>query len=125
MPDRIFKTAWFAKAARKIRLSDVELVRAAREAEQGRADDLGGGVFKKRLGDNNYRSILLAKSGDFWVYVYLFAKQDRANIDDDELKAFRELAALYRRKSEQDLQTELAAGVLKEIGNVDQAQVQE
>lgn len=119
MPDRVFKTAWFAKAARKARLQDAALARAATEASQGRADDLGGGVFKKRLGDNRFRSILLAKGDQFWVYVYLFAKQDRANIDDDELRAFRKLAALYRRKSEADLDAELKAGVLMEIGDGD------
>ena len=117
MPDRVFKTAWFAKAARKARLPDAELLRACREAEQGKADDLGGGVFKKRLGNNRFRSILLAKGGEFWVYVYLFAKQDRPNIEDDELRAFRELAALYRRKSTADLDAELNAGALTEIGN--------
>lgn len=117
MPDRVFKTAWFAKAARKARLPDAALLRAAREAAQGKADDLGGGVFKKRLGDNRFRSILLARSGEFWVYVYLFAKQDRANIDEDELRAFRELAALYRRKSAADLDAELNAGALMEIGD--------
>lgn len=77
MPDRVFKTAWCASAARKARLSDAALLRAAREAVQGKADDLGGGVFKKRLGDNRFRSILLAKGGEFLVYVYLFVKQDR------------------------------------------------
>lgn len=61
----------------------------------GQADDLGGGVFKKRLAGNRYRSIVLARGGDWWIYEYLFAKQDRANIDDDELKAFRSLAKAY------------------------------
>jgi hypothetical protein len=62
---------------------------------QGQADDLGGGVYKKRLRKNQYRSIILAKTGTFWVYEYLFAKQDRANIDDDELVEFRKLTKAY------------------------------
>jgi len=123
VPDRIFKTAWFARAARKARIPDTVLVKAVREVKQGRADDLGGGVFKKRLADNRYRSILIAKGGAFWVYVYLFAKQDRANIDDDELAAFRELAALYRQKSNAELASELKAGALMEIGNDDEEEV--
>ncbi len=72
---RTFKTAWFAKAVRKARISDTALTKAVREVALGQADDLGGGVFKKRLNDNRHRAIILAKSGDFWVYVYLFAKQ--------------------------------------------------
>jgi hypothetical protein len=92
---RIFKTVWFAKAARKAHISDEELCSAIRQVMLGQADDLGGGVFKKRLKKNQYRSIIVAKAGQFWVYEYLFAKQDRANIDDDELADFRRLVKAY------------------------------
>jgi hypothetical protein len=62
----------------------------------GQADDLGGGVFKKkRLSDNQYRSIILARGGDYWVYEFLFAKQDQANIDDRNLKRLRAIAKGY------------------------------
>ncbi len=61
----------------------------------GQADDLGGGVYKKRK--NQYRSIILARAGSFWIYEYLFAKQYRANIDDDELVEFRKLTKAYGR----------------------------
>jgi hypothetical protein len=69
--------------------------RALQGDQRGRprpADDLGGGIFKKRLNENRYRSIVLAKGGHFWVCEYLFAKKDRANIEDDELDGFRKLA---------------------------------
>ena len=115
--ERVFKTAWFSKAARKARIPDPELCEAIRQVMLGRADDLGGGVFKKRLGRNLYRSIVLGKSGRYWVYVYLFAKQDRANIDDDELDSFRDLADLYARKSNVDLSREINSGELVEICN--------
>ena len=58
----------------------------------GQADDLGGGVFKKRLNDNMHRSIILAKGGRHWLFEYLFAKKGRDNIEDDELAGFRVLA---------------------------------
>jgi hypothetical protein len=61
----------------------------------GQADDLGGGVFKKRLGKNLYRSILLARGRQFWVYEYLFAKKDLANISSTQLAGFRKLATVY------------------------------
>ena len=121
---RAFKTAWFAKAARKARIRDDELCEAIREVMQGQADDLGGGVFKKRLNRNMHRSIIVAKGWRGWVYAYLFAKKDRDNIDEAELQAFRKLAALYAGKSDADLGKELAAGELMEICN-DQTQVQE
>jgi hypothetical protein len=61
----------------------------------------------------------LAKSGEFWVFAYLFAKKDRANITDDELIAFRKLAALYRQKSQEALARELEIGELEEICNAE------
>ena len=46
---RVFKTKWFAREARSHAITDEELCRAILETEQGKADVLGGGVFKKRL----------------------------------------------------------------------------
>jgi hypothetical protein len=114
-PMRAFKTAWFAKAARKARIDDEELCRAIAEVRLGQADDLGGGVFKKRLDKNRRRSIIVAKGRRYWVYAYLFAKQDRANIDEDELRAFRKLADLYAGKTDVEIEKELKAKALVEI----------
>jgi hypothetical protein len=113
--DRVFKTAWFSKAARKARIADDELCSAMRQVLLGQADDLGGGVWKKRLGRNLYRSIIVARGGKYWVYAFLFAKQDRANIGDGELAEFRDLAALYARKTDADIAKELKLEELVEI----------
>lgn len=43
---RVFKTKWFAREARSHAITDEELCRAILETEQGKADALGGGVFK-------------------------------------------------------------------------------
>ncbi|MEQ1486774.1 type II toxin-antitoxin system RelE/ParE family toxin [Methyloglobulus sp.] len=115
---RIFKTAWFNKAAKKAHISDDELCLAIRQVIQGQVDDLGGGVFKKRLSDNNYRSIILTKSGKFWIYTYLFAKKDRGNIDVAELAEFKKLAKLYSRQPDSIIDTEIKNGDLLEICNV-------
>ncbi len=92
---RVFKSAWFAKAARKVRISDTELCNAIKQVVSGQCDDLGGGFFKKRLNKNRYRSIILSKAGSHWIFEYVFAKSDRANIDDSELEQFRKLAKTY------------------------------
>lgn len=112
---RAFKTAWFSKAARKARIRDDELCEAFREVMKGQADDLGGGVFKKRLNKNRHRSILLAKGGRYWIYQYLFAKQDRANIEDDELGDFRALAKSYAKLDETQIMRLLEDKDLMEI----------
>jgi hypothetical protein len=118
----IFKTAWFARAARKALIKDDELCKAIAEVIKGQADDLGGGVFKKRLDRNRHRSIIVARARRYWVYAYLFAKKDRANIDNSELTAFRDLADLYARKTDAQIAVELEAKELVEIchGNTTQ-----
>jgi hypothetical protein len=47
--NRAFKTARFSKDAKKARIKDAELCLAIQQVFLGQADDLGGGVFKKRL----------------------------------------------------------------------------
>lgn len=115
LPSRVFKTAWFTRAARKARISDGELGLAIQQVMAGQADDLGGGVFKKRLNDNMHRSIIVAKGGRYWVYAFLFAKQDRANISPDELVALRKLAAAYSQMTAVEVNTGLRNGDLLEI----------
>jgi len=87
----------------------------------GQADDLGGCVFKKRLKKNQYRAILLAKIGRLCVYEYLFAKQDRANIDDDELVDFRKLAKAYGNLTKQQINQLLQNNDWMEICNGNKA----
>jgi len=122
---RVFKTSWFAKAAKKANISDSELCTVIRQVMQGKADDLGGGVFKKRLNDNMHRSIILAKGRHYWVYEYLFAKKDRDNIEADELSAFRDLAKSYARLTDEQIARLMQNRQLEEICNDDKTQIQE
>lgn len=121
--ERVFRSAWFSKAAWKARIKDDELCSAIRQVMLGQADDLGGGVFKKRLNKNMHRSIILAKGGQHWVYEYLFAKKDRDNIEDDELAAFRQLAKSYEKLTDQQVAQLVKNGHFTEICHDDEAQV--
>jgi hypothetical protein len=121
---RVFKTRWFARTARKARIKDDELCETIAEVMNGQVDDLGGGVFKKRLNKNMHRSIILARGRKYWIYAYLFAKKDRGNIENDELAAFRDLATLYAAKSDEDLAKELAAKELLEICHEQDTKIQ-
>lgn len=114
---RIFKTSWFAKSAKKANIRDVELCAAIEQVLEGKADDLGGGVFKKRLNDNMHRSIILAKGRHYWVFEYLFAKKDRDNIDNNELSAFRDLAKGYAGLTNEQIALLLKNRQLEEICN--------
>jgi hypothetical protein len=112
---RAFKTAWFAKEARKAKITDEVLCHAISQVMKGQSDDLGGGVYKKRLNDNMHRSIILAKAGQYWIYAYLYAKKDRENIAQDELVAFKKLAKDYSSASDSSISALLTQEELWEI----------
>lgn len=115
---RVFKTALFAKSARKDGITDKDLCVAIEEVMKGQYDaDLGGGVYKKRLNKNMHRSIILAKAGKRWVYEYLFAKNERANIDDDEEQGYKMLAKSYAALTDTQLNQLIANKKLLEICN--------
>jgi hypothetical protein len=115
MSFRLFKTKGFAIQASKAWITDDELREAFAEMLDGQADNLGGGVWKKRLKENRYRSIVLAKGGRYWIYQVLFAKKDRSNINSAELKELRKLAKAYAQLTEEQIQGLLVMKAFVEI----------
>jgi hypothetical protein len=96
---RIFKTKWFQRFARKEGIEDEVLLEAIGRAEKGLTDaNLGGGVIKQRIPrrgqgrSGGYRTIIVFRRGDRAVFMYGFAKSDRADIGPDEEKEFKEAA---------------------------------
>ena len=124
MSNRTFKTARFSKDAKKAKIKDVELCVAIQQVLLDQVDDLGGGVFKKRLNNNLHRSIILVKGGRYWIYEYLFAKKDRKNIENDELLAFRLLANSYAGLTERQVGQLLVNGDFVEICHDDKTEIQ-
>lgn len=122
MPMRVFKTKTFAAAAKKAEITDADLCKAVQEVVNGQADDLGGGVWKKRLNENRHRSIILAKGRSYWVYQFLFAKKDRDNITEKELAAFKKLAGTYKGLSKDQVQLLLDEKDFVEICNGEKIQ---
>jgi hypothetical protein len=96
---RIFLNAWFARFARKQRISPELLIAAVRRAERGQIDaDLGGGVIKQRVArpgqgkSGGYRTIILFRKEQRAFLVYGFAKSGRSNLEPYEEKGFKDLA---------------------------------
>ena len=119
---RVFKNTWFQRFARKERIADAALCDAVARAEKGQIDaDLGGSVLKQRVArpgagrSGGYRVILLFRAGDRALFAYGFAKSDRGNIGDDELAAFRQLAAEVLALSGEQLDALVAAGRFMEV----------
>lgn len=96
---RVFKTRHFSRWMRKTELTDGALCVAVAEMAHGLIDaDLGGGVVKKRVGlagrgkRGGARTLVATNRGGRWFFVYGFAKNDRANIADDELEVLQGIA---------------------------------
>lgn len=121
---RVFKGAWFARFARKEKLSDEILWRAVKRAEQGQIDaDLGGGVIKLRLArpgsgkSKGYRSIVLCRKGDRAFFIFGFAKSTQGNISKGEETQFKKLAKHVLALTDEQLQLLIDNGQFTEIIN--------
>jgi len=124
---RVFKTRWFQRFARKEKIGDAVLLEAVARAEKGQVDaDVGGGVIKQRIArpgqgkSGGYRTIILFRQGERAVFVYGFAKSERANIDAHEKKQFKEAAGHVLRLTERQLAVLLKEGDFVEIKGHDQ-----
>lgn len=119
---RVFKTRSFARWMRKTELTDAGLCQAVKEMVAGLIDaDLGGGVVKKRVGlagrgkRGGARTLLATNKSDRWFFVFGFEKNERANIDDEELEALCDLAADLLGRTAHQLDASVVDGTLQEI----------
>lgn len=102
---RVFTTRHFARWMRKTELTDAALCDAVREMSQGLIDANLGGA----------RTLVATNKHNRWFFVFGFEKNERANIDVDELEALQELAAELLIRTQEELALALADGALKEI----------
>jgi hypothetical protein len=119
---RVFTTKWFARFARRQRMSDPRLCEAVRRAERGLIDaDLGGGVIKQRIArpgqgrSGGYRVLIAYRRGTISVFLYGFAKNERDNVDDDELKTAHDIAKGWIEAQQDRLTQSLADGIIQEV----------
>ena len=119
---RIFQNTFFRAFARKQKIADARLCEAVARAERGLVDaDLGGGVIKQRIArpgagkSGGFRSIILFQSGERAFFVYGFAKNQRENIDDRDLQAYKALAKQVLLLSDAQLQAALNEGTFIEV----------
>jgi hypothetical protein len=119
---RIFKNKSFTRFAKKSDISDTALCKAVRDAEQGLIDaDLGGGVIKQRVAragqgkSGGYRTMILFKAGTRAFFVHGFAKNEKDNIEPEDLIAFRKLAARMLEYKDTELTQALNKHLLTEV----------
>ncbi len=64
-----------------------------------------------------YRTILAADLRERWVFLYGFAKSERDDLDDDELRELKRLAQSYLALSEETIDRLIDDGKLIEVKN--------
>lgn len=121
---RIIKTRYFDRWMRKTELSDVALIAAIHEMEQGLIDaDLGGGIVKKRVAlpgrgkSAGSRTLVSTNRGNRWFFVFGFEKSERANISPKELTALQLIATDLLKLSSVEIDVEVENGALQEVGD--------
>ena len=109
---------------RKEGLRDACLVTAVEELEIGHFDaNLGGKIYKKRIDlpgrgkRGSVRTLIAYQDGDRAFFMYGFAKNERRNINADELAALKLMAKALLEKSGLRLKKDLEAKILIEVRN--------
>jgi hypothetical protein len=118
----VFKNKSFARFARKNEVSDADLCKAIRDANNGLiAADLGGGVIQQRLArkgsgkSGGFRTLILFRAGERAIFVHGFAKSEVENIRPDELAALKKLAAKMLAYRREEMEMATASGTLMEV----------
>jgi hypothetical protein len=126
---QIYKLKGFARFQRKERISDAALRKTIGSVEAGLVDaDLGGGLVKQRLAragqgkSGGYRTVIAFRRGDRAVFLYGFAKNERSNIDAEELDEFRRLARGFLELTAQQIGALIAENELMEVNDDEGAQ---
>ena len=121
---RTFKTKLFSRWARKQGRADGALLHAIVEMEAGLVDaQMGGGLFKKRVArpgggkSGGVRTLVAGNFRDRWIFLYGFAKSERDNVDQDELRGLKLIAATLLGMQPDALDRVVEDGQLLEVRN--------
>lgn len=124
---RVYKNAWFAKFARKERISDTDLCEAVKRVKDGLIDaDLGGGLLKQRVArdgegkSGGYRTLIFYRQADRAIFAFGFAKNAKANLSADELAQFKKFAKTALTATLDEIDAVVKTGKLIEVNYGDQ-----
>ena len=124
---QILKTKGLVRFARRERIADASLKQAIERAERGLIDaDLGGGLIKQRIArpgqgrSGGFRVIVAYRAQGRAVFLFGFAKNERENIDPEELHLFRVLGANWLAANAATITQAIKTGDLEEISHDDE-----
>ena len=117
-PFRVFALKGFARFARRMHISDVDLWKAVLSPPDA---DLGGGLYKFRIARpgegarGGARALVALRVGQRAVLMFGWEKKDMENITPKELKVYRILAKTYLRFTEGEISIAVNDGTLLEL----------
>ncbi len=119
---QIYKHKVFNQWIKKEKINDQALLVAINEISRGLFDaNLGGGLYKKRVAGHSqgkrgaYRTLLAFKRDGRAIFVFGFAKNERANIAPSEKAIFKKLAKDYLLSTNKEIFNLVKIGELIEI----------
>ena len=119
---QVFVTKTFARWMRKSQVTDLDILGATEEMVQGLIDaNLGGHLVKKRVAlrgrgkSAGARTIVATKFEQRWIFLFGFEKNERSNMDANELKVLQELAASLLDLDPQAIASAVSAGQLFQL----------
>ena len=119
---KILATKQLSKWSKKNDVSIEDLFSAAEEVVNGDFEaNLGGHIIKKRVAINSggksggARMILFFRARERLIYIHGFKKNEKANITDTELKAFKGLAKIFEVMTEDQINQSIKSGYFIEV----------
>ena len=107
---------------RKSQVTDLDILGATQEMLQGLIDaNLGGHLVKKRVAlrgrgkSAGARTIVATKFEQRWIFLFGFEKNERSNIDANELNVLQELAASLLDLDPRAIASAVSAGQLFQL----------
>ena len=115
-------TKWFKKWARKANLSDGNLLEAIENLENGLSvADLGGNIYKVRVQrqgkgkSSGFRTIVVYRIEEKAIFLYGFGKNEKSNIDKQELSYFKKLGSDLLALNEEQINNSIKKQILFDL----------
>src|SRR5262245_39114891 len=119
---RAFVVRAFGRFQRREKITDAMLCAALDRASQGLIDaDLGGEVIKQRVAragqgkSGGYRVLIAFRRGERAVFLFGFAKNERANIRSDQLARLKLYAQRWLGLDGEQIADAISDGELREV----------
>jgi hypothetical protein len=119
---RVYKTRWFARFAKRERISGRQLADTIARAERGQIDaDLGGGLIKQRVArpgqgrSGGWRTLIAYRNRQRAIFMFGFAKSDLDNIDDARLSELKAAARDLLVLTSSQIEASLADATLVQV----------